>query len=657
MITQLLCLAGGAALLIFAFIVFISSIYSIGPTQVGLVRTRFGKKLPGDNPIAFHGEAGYQAGLLMPGLRFKFCFLYDVTKHPWVQIQAGQIGVVIAQVGSPLPIGAKSAKYHESFGNFSNLDTFIGNGGQKGVQRPVLSPGTLSPIHPLAFIVMTPGRMYGVSMSKSEKNLTYASFGITEEQLYVTRIAPEATKDGNVIDTVGIVTTLEGEPLPAGDIASRLGGFDDIAKLEADGKPHDDAELIEKILSNQNDRHNSYQDFQKFLDLGGKIGLQHDPLLYGAYNLNPFLLKVEKVPMLVVEQGQVAVIKAYVGLPTQDTSGSEFKFGSLVRPGHRGIWQDSLRTGKYAINPRIYQAEKVLTAIIKLDWAEGVTGAHNLDEKLSPIVAKSNEGFVFKIDLQVLIHVPDTKAPRVISMVGTMGNLVNEVLQAAVGNFFRDEFGSMQAVTFIATRQHVQEKAMEHIERQLQGYEIETRGVYIQDVVLPEALVEVLTQREIANQQVETFKKQKVSQEQRVEMEKAKGVADMQAELAKSAVTVDIKANNARARIQEAEGEATYIERTGTAKGAEVRSIGLARAEAYQKQVAALGQFPTAVVNAVEALAKCGVPFVPQTLVAGGSGTDGLAAALMQYLGNKQPQPATVVNAEPPAPASDTTSK
>ncbi len=85
------------------------------------------------------------------------------------------------------------------------------------------------------------------------------------------------------------------------------------------------------------------------------------------------------------------------------------------------------------------------TAILKLDWAAKVTGAHGLDKNLQPIVAKSDEGFVFKIDLQVLIHVPDTKAPKVISMVGTMKNLVDDVLQAAVGNLFRDKLGPMQA--------------------------------------------------------------------------------------------------------------------------------------------------------------------------------------------------------------------
>ena len=89
------------------------------------------------------------------------------------------------------------------------------------------------------------------------------------------------------------------------------------------------------------------------------------------------------VPMLVVNQGEVAVIKAYVGLSTQDTSGAEFKFGSIVRPGHRGIWHEPLRTGKYPMNPRVYAAEIVPTAILTLNWAEATSNAHNLDAQLS----------------------------------------------------------------------------------------------------------------------------------------------------------------------------------------------------------------------------------------------------------------------------------
>ena len=85
-------------LLIFLIIV-VKSFHLIGPTQVGLVTKRFVRKLPDDNPIAFHGEAGYQADLLMPGLRLQAVAGLRVQKFPWVQVPAGEIGVVIAQVG------------------------------------------------------------------------------------------------------------------------------------------------------------------------------------------------------------------------------------------------------------------------------------------------------------------------------------------------------------------------------------------------------------------------------------------------------------------------------------------------------------------------------------------------------------------------------
>jgi hypothetical protein len=628
----------GAVVLLIVFV--LPSIRIIGPTQIGLVIKRFSvRKLPGDNPISFEGEAGYQADLLMPGYRFKFWVLYQVKKFPWVQIPAGEIGVVIAQVGKPLPIGAKSAIYKNEFGNFTVLRQFVELGGQKGVQRPVLSPGTLAPIHPVGFLVITKKKVYGIPVDAEfkskgvDKELNPAAFGLSPAQLDVVRIETRPLGTGDrTLDTIGIITVFEGDPLTAGDIASRLGGFSDLEAMEKKGA--DNSLMIEAALGSKNHLHNNYQDFQTFLDQGGRIGLQHDPLLYGAYNLNPFLVRVDLVPMLVVEQGQVAVVKAYVGLGPKDTSGAEFKFGTLVRPGHRGIWEEPLRTGKYPINPHCYQAEIVPTAILTLNWAEAVSQAHKLDKDLKQIVAKSREGFIFNIDLQVQIHVADTKAPKVISIVGTMANLVNEVLQSAVGNHFRDKIQSMPAIRFIETRQAVQEEAYRYIQQKLEEYQVETRGVYIQDVVLPEALVKVLTQREIAHQEIETFQKQEASQNQRIQTEKSKGTADMQAELARAQVGIGIKTNNAEARKQEADGEATFIRETGKARGAEVEAVGMARAKAYELQVKALGEIPTMVVNIITALAEKNVRFVPDILVAGGGGggaLEGLAATLMEY--------------------------
>src|SRR5438876_588673 len=519
-------------LAVLAIYVLWRSIVVIGPAEIGLVVKRVSRRHnTTDTPIAFAGEAGYQAELLMPGVRFKLWPTYAVTRYPWVQVPAGGIGVVISQIGEPLPTGAKSAVYRPEFGNFTDLEAFLSGQGQKGVQRPVLPPGPLAPIHPIAF-----------------------------------------------------------------------------------------------------------------LDRGGRIGLQHDPLLYGAYLLNPFLVRVELAPMLVVYQGEVAVIKGYVGLPTLDTSGPEFKFGSIVQPGHRGIWREALRTGKYPMNPRIYAAEKVPTFILTLNWAEANSVAHNLDAQLSPIEGKSREGFIFKIDLQVQIHVPDTKAPKVISMVGSMQNLVNEVLQAAVGNHFRNTLQALEAVRFIETRDQVQAAALEAISRYLAAYEVETRGVYIQDVAFPQELVSVLTRREIANQEKATFEQQKDAQTVRVDLEKARGTADMQAELAKAQVSVDINRARANARKAEAEGEAAFVRVTGEAEGsrrraiglgdaAAVEALGLAKAKGYEAQVRSLGSTPTAVVAIAGALSEGKLDVVPEVLVTGGGGAlEGLAATFIRSL-------------------------
>ena len=293
-------------------------------------------------------------------------------------------------------------------------------------------------------------------------------------------------------------------------------------------------------------------------------------------------MRVDLVPMLVVNQGEVAVIKGFVGLPTADTSGEEFKFGSIVRPGHRGIWKEPLRTGKYAINPRVYAAEIVPTFILTLNWAEASSEAHDLDAHLSSIVAKSREGFVFQIDLQVQIHVPDTRAPKVISMVGTMRNLVSEVLQSAVGNHFRNTLQALEAVRFIETRQAVQSAAFDAITGYLGQYQVETKGVYIQDVVFPAELVRVLTEREIANQEKATFDEQQRAETARIEMEKAKGTANMQSQLAGAQVGVQIKTNEAEAREAEARGEAAYVRLTGEAEAARTEAIGLAEAKATE---------------------------------------------------------------------------
>jgi len=622
-----------AVVIAIVVIVLLKSLHSVGPAQVGLVTKRVGAKLADDQLVASKGEAGYQADLLMPGMRFKLWPVYDVDRFDWVQVPPDRIGLVIAQVGRPLPTGAKSAVYQPEFANFSSIRSFLDHGGQRGVQRPVLPPGTTAPIHPIGFVVVTADRVFGKMVSETTESAVQQ---VDPAVLQVVHITPQGDRD-----VVGVVTTLEGPP--SGDIASRIGAFADVSTMEqAGGTP---IQVIQAVLRAKNGLHDNYQDYQAFLDSGGCIGLQHDPLLYGSYLLNPFLVKVELREMLVVRQGEVAVMKAYVGLPTEDTSGEEFKFGSIVKPGHQGIWSEPLRTGKYTLNPRIYEAEIVPTSILTLNWSHATSEAHSLDARLAPIDAKSKEAFAFSIDLQVQIHVPDTRAPKVISMVGTMQNLVNEVLQSAVGNYFRNKLQTLGATEFIEKRDEVQSAAEGYIQQYLSRYEVETRGVYIQDVVFPEDLVKVLTSREIAAQERATFAQQRDAQIARVSLEQQRGVADMQGQLAQANVSVDIEKSKAEAARARAEGEAAVITTTGSAEAIRTRAIGeataaaeealgVARAKGFDAQRRAIGPEQTALVAALREVGNGRVKIVPDIQVGAGEGgvVGGLGALLMRNL-------------------------
>lgn len=298
--------------------------------------------------------------------------------------------------------------------------------------------------------------------------------------------------------------------------------------------------------------------------------------------------------------------------------------------------------------------EIVPTFILTLNWANETSTAHSLDKDLSPIEAKSSEGFVFRIDLQVQIHVPDSDAPRVISTVGTMGNLVNEVLQAAVGNHFRDKLQSMPAIDFIQKRADVQQQAQDHITERLKVYRVETRGVYIQDIVFPKQLVDVLTAREIANQQRATFDAERDAQNQRLLLEASRGKADQQAALAQSMVGVDIAKNRAAAVQAEADGEAYRLTKVGEASAVQTRAEGLAVAIGLEAQQKAVSAGQAAVINVAKALANGTQQFMPENLAITGGGGDGglgigpLVPQLMRLLQAWDKRSGSADDQEPP---------
>lgn len=426
-----------------------------------------------------------------------------------------------------------------------------------------------------------------------------------------------SVKDVEVIEIannmVGIVTTKEGKPLETGEIAGR----------EIQG-------------------HNMFQDPQTFIDNGGYKGRQEQVILAGRYFINPLFATVEQVPLTEVPIAQVGVVIAYVGEKGQDLTGDAFQHGNLVDKGKRGVWIEPLDPGKYPINPYTHKVELVPTANIVLNWATGKTESHKLDERLSTITVRSSDGFTFNLDVSQIIHVPRNEAPKVIARFGTMVNLVTQVLEPTIGNYFRNAAQTSDVIEFLRKRSERQDQAKTAIREALKEYNVNAIDTLIGDITPPEALMKTLTDRKIAEQEKVTYDTQRLAEETRKELEQAKAMAQTQARVVDSERSVTIAGFNAEAAIKEAEGQAKsktinadadakVLTTVGNAEAEKTKAVGTAEADVIKQKIDSMESNNYAAVQIAQALASNKIKLVPD-IVAGSSGEGGTGNTLVDVL-------------------------
>jgi uncharacterized membrane protein YqiK len=369
----------------------------------------------------------------------------------------------------------------------------------------------------------------------------------------------------------------------------------------------------------------------------------------------------------------VGVVISYVGDEGRDVTGETFRHGNIVEKGFRGVWAEPLGPGKYPINNYTMKVEIVPTTNLVLNWANARSEAHQLDKNLCTITVRSRDGFPFNLDVAQIIHVPANDAPRVIARFGSMTNLVSQVLEPTIGNYFRNSAQDSDVIAFLTTRKERQESARAHISRVLEEYNVNAVDTLIGDIVPPEALMKTLTDRKIAEEEQKTYQTQRMAQEQRQGMEKETAIADMQKEIVKAQQSVEIAQRTADATVKKAEGDATSLKlqvqaeseatkmrangeaeatrlrasaqaestrlnagaeaeriaRTGNAEAEKILAIGKSTAEAYELQVKAMGGDNFTRYKITEEIGRNAIKVIPDVLIGSGSGTDGTLSGLM----------------------------
>ena len=580
--------------------------------KLGLVTKKFVlfgefKELPDGRIIATRGEAGYQARTLAPGLYWwMWPWQYGVEMIPFTVIPEGQIGLVLANDGNELPTGNILARKVEC-DNFQDTDKFLSQGGQKGRQTSVLTPGT-----------------YRIN-----------SYAFTIQVVEMTHIGE---------NKVGIVTALDGDPIPSGQIAGK--------NIEG---------------------HNNFQNFDSFLVKGGNRGLQPQVILAGSYYINPWAVQIEETYMTDVPIGHVGVVISYIGEDGADLTGESFKHGNIVSKGFRGVWMEPMGPGKYPVNKYTMRVELVPTTNLVLNWANARSESHELDKNLSTITVRSKDGFPFNLDVAQIIHIPANEAPNVIARFGSMNNLVSQVLEPTIGNYFRNSAQDSDVISFLSTRKERQDSAKSHIREVLEEYNVNAVDTLIGDIVPPDALMKTLTDRKIAQEEEKTYETQRMAQEKRQGMERETALAEMQKDIVSAQQSVIISQRTAEAAVKKSEGEAASlklqvgaeaeatklrasaeseatrtkaaaqaeatklnasaeaerISKTGNAEAEKILAIGKSTAEAYELQVSAMGGDNFTRYKIMEEISRGNMKIIPDILIGNNSGAEGPISGLL----------------------------
>src|SRR3954470_11140144 len=574
------------------------------------------------DPIAFikqGGVKGIQLRTLPPGKWAIHPYLFRVSIAQTTVIPQGKVGVITAADGAPLDQGRLHGKAIANHKNFQDAEAFIYNGGQKGPQVEIITPGTYR-IH---------------TQSVSTDNGSDMMAGLFNVRLFDATVISE--------NEIGLVEALDGAPLDPKDyVATPIEG------------------------------HDNFQDSNTFITAGGQRGPQKDILLPGTYYINPLLFKVILESAKEVKPGEVAVIVSNTGKdPSEDIrqamakkirerleqeeaqqmqiaaekldkvdgdkasledikaellsgdpgdkrldSGAHEAY--VVPEGYRGIQETVVGPGRYYVNTLAVSPIVIPTTTQTVEWTAG-----ELANTFDPFEVISKDGFTMQLEVRVVFRVKPEDAPFMVAKIGDVSRLVQNVMHPLIDSIFRNQASESSAMAYLQNRHEEQERAEARVRMHLLKYHVDVVNVLICHIRLPEELMKTQTEKILAEQKQNMFDAQREAEEKRIQLEKTKAHADNQRDLMVATVGVEIASKRSEQRKCEAEGEAAYILATGRAEAEKVRLMGEAQGVAYAEQVNALGPQGVALVEILKVIGEKNVRITPDIMATGGTGEGG----------------------------------
>lgn len=379
---------------------------------------------------------------------------------------------------------------------------------------------------------------------------------------------------------VGLITTTDGKPLPAGEIYA----------------PEWAKDTFQRMLN-----------AEFFLGEGGGYkGPQASVLTPGKYRLNPKLYRIEKKTVTNVEKATVGVVKSNVGPPPERTDTTSE--GLLVERGMRGIWKEPLLPQEYYLNTNAYEITVISTAERTVRYTKDAAAGEERE-----ITVRSSDGFTFPVDVRIEYRITPQHAPLVVAKFGDDGNQLQKRLTSAVRAIFRNNAESVKALDYVQQRSKQETQSREMLATAMAEVGVTVTAVRIGDVGDEETLgllLKTQTDREIAIQEQKTFQEQQRTAEQKKKLSKTEQEAEEERRLATASYEV---------KIAEQEKERKVIEAKAEAQAIEIRAQ--AQADAYKLIVEQIGKGNAALLELLKVVGERNIQITPRVMVSGtGSG-------------------------------------
>jgi SPFH domain / Band 7 family len=426
-------------------------------------------------------------------------------------------------------------------------------------------------------------------------------------------------------------------------------------------------------------------DAKHFLTHGGQRGPQTTILTPGTYRLNTYLWDVTIKDATDVAEGSVGVVKSNVvdsvhfgnlnaekptsceqktvstnasgmAVAAKEAKSDEGRLAAILVPvGCIGVWEKALQPGRYYVNEAAYKVTMMSTRVqtwefkggykkryidLSLDQAGNLTQSQRSQDipvptgAADPAVTPFIEGWLVPLELRVLAQVTPDNAPFVVSSVGTLTEIENNIMVPTIRSIVRNVVGAQgRHVLDLADNRALLEHAVEDSIRP-EGLRagIVIKEVKFGDPALPPELLVSRLRQQLADQLQVTYQQEQKAQTQRIETEKARATAEQQHQLVEAVIGVQVAEQNKNAAKLRGEGQKLELEEVAQGQRAQADVLGQDRV----LTITLVQQMLKAIEDKPEIVSLIG-RLVPQTVVStGGQGTglDSAAAVLGALINN-----------------------